>query len=188
MFVCCWGFMSLLNIWGHVAAVPTCNSGTLTDVLLHRNAMPQTQDMAPHPVTVYRRGADLSCFHWCGTSHWNTQLPILMSRVRPDLEILPRPSTHTSKTQLYDAVTVVVSRKIGRKWTIPTRFWSWDLWCVNPLHYPLAHSCFNISLYIVMLMKTKLYIWDLCLGIEHCIWFKGTQSQIGYEISFLWKF
>ena len=35
--------------------------------------------------------------HWCGTSHWNTQLPILMSWVRPDREILPRPSKHTSE-------------------------------------------------------------------------------------------
>ena len=36
--------------------------------------------------------------HWCGTSHCNTQLPILMSWVRPDREILPRPSTHTSES------------------------------------------------------------------------------------------
>ena len=27
--------------------------------------------------------------HWRGTSHWNTQLPILMTWVRPDHEILP---------------------------------------------------------------------------------------------------
>ena len=43
--------------------------------------------------------------HLCGTSHWNTQLPILMSWVRPDQEILTRPSTHTSEC---DAVMVVV--------------------------------------------------------------------------------
>ena len=48
------------NIWGHIASVPTCRSGTLTNVLPHRNAMPQTQDTTPHPVTVYRHGADLS--------------------------------------------------------------------------------------------------------------------------------
>ena len=41
MFVC-WGLMSLLNIWGHIATVATCSSGTLTNVLPHRNAMPQT--------------------------------------------------------------------------------------------------------------------------------------------------
>ena len=28
-------------------------------------------------------------------SHWNIQLPILISLVRPDWKILPRPSTHT---------------------------------------------------------------------------------------------
>ena len=34
--------------------------------------------------------------HWCRVSHWNTQLPILMSWVRPDREIIPRHSTQTS--------------------------------------------------------------------------------------------
>ena len=111
LFFVCLGLTSLWNIWGHITAVPACSSGTLTNVLLHRNAMPQTQDMTPHPVTVYRHmtwhptpsqftdtGPTCRCaIHWCGTSHWNTQLPILMSWVRPDREILPRPSTHTSK-------------------------------------------------------------------------------------------
>ena len=97
LFVCL-GFMSLWNIWGHITTVLACSSGTLTNVLPHRNAMPQTQDMTPHPVTVYRQGPTCHCaIHWCGTSHWNTQLPILMSWVRPDREILPRPSIHTSE-------------------------------------------------------------------------------------------
>ena len=43
------------NIWGHIATVPTCSSRTLTNVLPHWNAMPQTQDMTPHPVTEYRQ-------------------------------------------------------------------------------------------------------------------------------------
>ena len=42
------------NIWGHIVTVPACSSGTLTSVLPHR-----THDMTPHPVTVYRHGADL---------------------------------------------------------------------------------------------------------------------------------
>ena len=37
-----------------------CSSGTLTNVLPHRNALPQTQDVAPQPVPVYRLRADLS--------------------------------------------------------------------------------------------------------------------------------
>ena len=37
----------------HITTVPACSSGTLTNVLLHKNAMPQTQDMAPETVTVY---------------------------------------------------------------------------------------------------------------------------------------
>ena len=55
------------------------------DVLPHRNATLQTQDVTPHPVTVYRHGVDLSL---CYPLMWNvtldTQLPILMSWLRPD--------------------------------------------------------------------------------------------------------
>ena len=50
----------------------------------------QTQDMAPNPFTVYTHDRPV-------VSHWNTQLPILMSWVRPHREILPRPFTHTSE-------------------------------------------------------------------------------------------
>ena len=55
--------------------------------------------------------------HWCGTSHWNTQLPFLMSWVRPEWEMLPRSSTHPSKHST-DSGMVVVSWKLGRKFSI----------------------------------------------------------------------
>ena len=41
--------------------VPAYSSGTLTTVLPHRTAMPQTQDMIPHPFSVCIHGADLLC-------------------------------------------------------------------------------------------------------------------------------
>ena len=125
-------FMSLLNVWGPIATVLTCSSDTLTKVLLHRNAMQQTQDMTPHPVT--------SChcaIHWCGTSHGNSQLLILMS-------FLPQHSTHTANAQLFYAGMMVVGQKLGRKCTVPTGCWTRDLWCANPLRYLLAHSCFLV--------------------------------------------
>ena len=36
----CLGLTSLFNIWDHITTVPACNSGTLTNVLPHRNTMP----------------------------------------------------------------------------------------------------------------------------------------------------
>ena len=36
----CLSLTSLLNMWGHIAAVPACSSDTLTNVLPHTNAMP----------------------------------------------------------------------------------------------------------------------------------------------------
>ena len=70
LFVCL-GLTSLWNIWGHITTVPACSSGTLTNVLPHRNAIPQTQDTTPHPVTVCRHGADLSL---CYPLMWNVTL------------------------------------------------------------------------------------------------------------------
>ena len=42
---------SLSNNWGLIAKMAACSSGTLTNVLPHRNAKPQIQDMTPLPIT-----------------------------------------------------------------------------------------------------------------------------------------
>ena len=70
--------------------VLTCSNGTLTNVLPHMNVMLQTQDMTPNPVTVYRHTADLLSYPLMWNVTLEIQLPILMSWVRPDWEILPR--------------------------------------------------------------------------------------------------
>ena len=86
----CLGLMFLLNIWGHITTVPASSSGTLTNVLPHRNAMPQTQNMTSHPVKVYKHGADLSL---CYPLIWNVTLEYTATH----WEILPRPSKNTSE-------------------------------------------------------------------------------------------
>ena len=86
------------------------------------------------PLQYTDTGPTCSCTnHWCRTSYWNTQLPILMSRVRPDREILPRPSTYTSERST-DSGMVVVSRKLGRKY------------CTNQLYNPGPVVCESITL------------------------------------------
>ena len=62
--------------------------------------MPYRRHRTWHTILVQYTDTGPTCrcaIHWCGTSHWNTQLPVLMSWVRTDREILPRPSTHTSE-------------------------------------------------------------------------------------------
>ena len=62
--------------------------------------MPCRRHRTQHPTPSQYTDTGPTCrcaIHRCGTSHWNTQLPIFMSWVRPDREILPRPSTHTSE-------------------------------------------------------------------------------------------
>ena len=140
----CWGLMSLLNIWGLITTVPVCSSDTLTIVLPRRNAMPQTQDMTPHPVTGYRQGRPvvvLSLDVECHTEiHYYPIFTCLGSD--PIGKSFPDLKHKQVNAQLYNAVMVVVSQKLGRKCTISTESWTQDqyLWCANPLPYLLAHS------------------------------------------------
>ena len=90
-------YMPLLNIWGHITTVPACSSGTLTNVLPHRNAMPQTQDMTPHPVTVYRHKADLSMYYplrWDVTLEYITTHFNVLGKTRSGN---PSPTLHTNQ-------------------------------------------------------------------------------------------
>ena len=111
MFFVCLGLTSHLS---HITTVPACSSSTLTNVLPHRNVMPQTQDMTPNPITVYRHRVDLLL---CYSLMWNVTLEYttinfnVLGKTRP--EILPRPSTHS---ELYNGGMVVVSWELGRKY------------------------------------------------------------------------
>ena len=96
--------------------VPACSSDTLTNVLPHRDVMPQTQDITPHPVTVCiqtrpRHVAVLSIDLERHT-HFN-----VLGKTRPGN---PSPTFHTHQRTLnfmilIHADMVVVSRKLGRK-------------------------------------------------------------------------
>ena len=80
--------------------VPTCSSDTLTNVLPHRNAMPQTQDMTSYPVTVYR--ADLSCYPlmWNITLEYTTTHFNVLGQTQLGN---PSPTFHTPvNTQLFE--------------------------------------------------------------------------------------
>ena len=113
----CLGLTLLWNIWGHITTVPACSSGTLTNVLPHRNAMPQTQDMTPHPVTVYSHGVDLSL---CYQLMWNVTLEYTATHFNVLGETWPGKSfpnlPHTPANAQIDAVMVVNSRKLSRKY------------------------------------------------------------------------
>ena len=81
--------------------------------------MPCHRHRTGHPTPAQYTDIGLTCrcaIHLCGTSHWNTQLPILMSWVRPDREILHRPSTHIPANAQLGAVMVINSRKLSRKY------------------------------------------------------------------------
>ena len=97
--------------------MPTCSSGTLTNVLPQRNAMPHTQDMILYSLTVYRHRANLSL---CYLLMWNVTLEYTTTHLNTLGQTRsgnPSPtSTHTpTNAQHYDAGMMVDSRKLGRK-------------------------------------------------------------------------
>ena len=82
--------------------------------LPQRNGMPQTQDMTPHPVTVYRHRADLSndVERHIGIHNYSFQCV--------GSEILPIPSTRTPANDHLDgADMMVVIQKLSREYTVP---------------------------------------------------------------------
>ena len=115
---CTYPLTSLSNIWGHITTVPACSSVTLTNVLPHRNAMPQTQDMTPNSVTVYRHGADLSlCYPmmWNVTLEYTTTHFNVLGLARSFLYFPHVPAS----AELYDALMVV---RISVESVPPCRF------------------------------------------------------------------
>ena len=68
--------------------------------MCYHTRMPCRRHRTWHPTPSQYTDTGPTCrcaIHWCVTSHWNTQLPILMFWVRPDQEILLQPPIHTSK-------------------------------------------------------------------------------------------
>ena len=131
LFVCL-GLTSLWNIWGHITTVPACSSGALTNVLPHRNAMPQTQDTTPHPVTVYGHGADLSL---CYPLVWNVTLEYtathfnVLGETRPGN---PFPTFHTHQRTFNLMLSWWSTVGSSVESIVPTGSWTRDLCCANP--------------------------------------------------------
>ena len=140
--IVCLGLTSLWNIWRYIAMVPICSSGTLT--MCCHTGMPCPRHRTWHPTPWQKTDKGLTYHyanHWCGTSHWNTQLSILMSWVRPDREILPNLPNTPAKAQLwccYGGRKSEARLKVYHATESSTR----DLCCANPLCCPLAHSRF----------------------------------------------
>ena len=99
-------------------------SGTLANVLPHSNAMPQIQDMTCNPM-IQSRPVVLSIDMEHNTGIHNYPFECLGSD--QIVKILPRPYTHTNKHSTLSWFYGVVSQKLGRKCTVPTRFWKYWL-------------------------------------------------------------
>ena len=143
--------------------------------------MPCGRDRIWHPTQSQYTVTGPTCrcaIHWCGTSHWNTQLPILMSWVRPDREIFLRPSTHTSER---DAVKVIISWKLGRKYRTN--------WVLNP--WPMLWEAITLSARPLRLQKRIgsfglinytffSYIFDFAIMSVKVTWYNSYSFDIKY--------
>ena len=59
------------NIWCHITTVPACISGTLTNVLPHRDVMSQARTLYPTPSQLQYTYIGLTS---CCAIHWNVTL------------------------------------------------------------------------------------------------------------------
>ena len=79
----------------------------------------------PNPSQYTDTGTTCRCaIHWCGTSHWKPQQPILMSWVRYDQEIIPPPSTRTSERSTLWCLFILLNPSF--------QLWNW-IECTSPL-------------------------------------------------------
>ena len=111
-----------LNIWGYIATVPAYSSDTFTNVLPHRNAMLQTQDMTSQPRhSIQTRGRPVAVLSFDVTLEYTTT-HLTVSGQTQSRNPSPALHKHAANAQLYDSVTVVVavSQKLGRKCIIPS--------------------------------------------------------------------
>ena len=126
LFVC-WGLTSFLNIWGHITTVPACSSGTLTNVLPLRIVIPHN---TPPRHSIQTQGRPVVVLQIDVERHtWIHNYPLRCLGSYP-IEKSFSDLPHTAaNAQLYDAVMVVVSQKLGRKsrTTLTTESWTRDL-------------------------------------------------------------
>ena len=120
---------SLLNIWGHIATVPACSSGTFDQCVATQecHAADTGHDTPPHHSiqTQSRPVAVLSIDVGRHTGIHSYPFSCLGSDLTgesfPDLPHTP------ANTQLYDAVMVVVSQKLGKD----VKQYYWNMYTVN---------------------------------------------------------
>ena len=116
--------------------VPACSSATLTNVLPHRNAMQHTQDMAPHPVTVYRHGANLSlCYPlmWNVTQEYTANHFNVFGKTRPGNPSLAFHTRHWTLNSIMLLWWLSVGSSVES--SVPTR--SWTRSCGVGNHYTI---------------------------------------------------
>ena len=129
--------------------VLACSRSTLTYTML------QTQDMTPHPVTVYRHRANLSLSY---SLMWNITLEYTATHFNVLGKTQPGKSSPTSPTHQRKCSTLCCygGGQLEAKEKIPG---------FEPLYYPLAHTCFlmkkvsNIGVYGA-LCKVLLFSYD----------------------------
>ena len=181
LFVC-WGLMSFLNSWGHIATLPSCSSVNVLPLdMTHRHSI-QTQGW---PVVVL----SIDVERHTGI-HNNPLLCLWADPIGKSFLDLP----HTPvNAQLYDAVILVVIQKLGRKCTVPVQFWTQDLWCANPLRLSarpqlllpedpptyMEHSLFNITKSITIVFIVQSLLDGPEITIHPILWLKSrSQSRL----------
>ena len=141
LYVCLFGFnVALKHLRSLLVAVVLWPKCCHTEMPCRRH-----RTRHPTPSQYTDTGPTFRCaIHWYGTSHWNTQLLIfVLGETRPGN---PSPTFHTHQRTLNLMLSWWSTVGSSVESTVPTKSWTRDLWCANPVRYPLAHSDFLHSL------------------------------------------
>ena len=95
-----------------------CSSGTLINVLPHRNAIPQTCDMTPYLVRIQTQGLSVIVLSIYVECHTGINYTFKCLRSDPTGKSFPALPHTPMNAKLYDAFMVVVSLKHSRKCTV----------------------------------------------------------------------
>ena len=117
----------------NIATVPSC--GTFTNMLPHRNAMLQTQDMTPHPITPYRH---IDVEHYTGNHNYPFWYHCSDPMKKSSLNL-----PHTKQTFYSNVIEMVFSENLSRKCTVCPESQTQVHWLANPRCYPFSCSCFS---------------------------------------------
>ena len=123
--------------------------------------MPCRRHRTRHPTPSQYTDTGPTCrcaIHWCETSHWNTAIYTHFNVLGETRPVNRSPTFHTHQRTHNLMLLWWLSVGSSIESTVPSGSWTRDLWCANPLRYPLAHSEFQSIRDVTLSMQRSVLV------------------------------